>query len=197
MERGEAGEVHLSSWPDPKTHRLLPLYGAIIVVLNELVPPIVTERPTRISLDEQLQRQTVLMVLTGDEDGLNEPIKFDAIRSQSLPLARTDVTDKTEIIRVSLKTAVWFVADLERREEEAIPQLRRGGTDQSLGPHTDNVSFDPTSASEWVDKIIRQAEEMGANNVSEMTYIAEEMKGEQRGDFCPSREFDNFSPLWE
>lgn len=101
-------------------------------MLDELVPPTVTERPTSISLDEQIQRQIVLMVLTGDENGLSAPIKFDVIRSQSLPLARADVTEKTEIIRVSLRTAVQFVADLERREEEAIPQLVRSGTDQSV-----------------------------------------------------------------
>ena len=197
IEQWEAGEVNLGSWPDPKTYRLLPLYRAIIVVLDELVPPNVTKRPTRVSLDEQIQRQTVLMVLTGDEKGLSAPIKFDAIRSQSLPLARADVTDKTEIIRVSLKTAIRFVADLELREEEAIPQLGRGGNDQSVGPVTDNASLDPTGAGEWVDKIMRQAEEVGANNVSELTYVAWKMKAEQRGDICPSPEFDNFSPIWQ
>lgn len=198
IERGEAGEVRLGSWPDPKTHTLLPLYRAIIVVLDELVrPPIVTERPRRISLDEQIQRQTVLMVLTGDENGLSAPISFDTIQSQSLPLARADVKDKTGIIRVSLRTAVRFVADLERREEEANLQLRRGGVDSSVGPGDHNASFDSTGACEWVDKIMRQADELGANNVSEVTYVAWRMKSEQRGDICPSREFDNFSPVWE
>ena len=44
---------------------------------------------------------------------------------------------------------------------------------------------------------MRQAEELGANNVSEMTYVAWNMKVEQRGDSCPPPEFENFSSIWE
>lgn len=71
IERGEAGGTGYNNWPDPKTYRLLPLYRAINVVFDELVPAIVTERPAQLSIDKQIQRQTVLMVLTGDENGLS------------------------------------------------------------------------------------------------------------------------------
>ena len=193
IESRKAGEVRLSNWPDPQTYRLLPLYRAILVVLDDFAPPVETERPRRFSLDEQIQRQNVLMVLTGDENGLSAPITFDTIRSQSLPLARTDVTDKTDIIRVSLRTAVRFIADLERREEEAFPHLGW----RSIDPISNNKSLKPTRADRWVDEVMHQAEEMGANNVSELTYVAWKMKAGQRGDICPSPEFDIFSPIWE
>lgn len=135
------------------------------------------------------------MVLTSEENGLSAPITFDTIRSQSLPVVRAEGTPEYDIIRVSLRTAVQFIADLERREEEAFPHLGRSAIDQSLGPGTDNESFAWTGADEWVDEIMRQAEELGANNVSELTCVAWNMKVEQRGDSCSPLEFENFSSI--
>lgn len=81
-------------------------------------------------LDEQVQRQHVLMVLSGDENDLSAPISFDAIRSQSLPLGKAGTPDDVDIIRVPLRTAVRFIADLQRKEEEAFPDLGRWATDR-------------------------------------------------------------------
>lgn len=188
IQRGEAGETPLGSWPDPQDFRLLPLYRAIVVILDELFTSTVTEPHVPIKLDDEVQRQTVLMVLTGDDNGLSAPINFDAIRSQSLPLGKTDVADDVDVIRISLRTAVWFIADLQRKEEEAFPDLGRSATNQSIG----------SKAHEWVEKIMHEAEEKGANNVPKAKLVAWKIEAEQQGDsLLEQPEFDAFSPIWE
>ena len=135
------------------------------------------------------------MILTGDETGLSAPISFESLNSQSLPLLKADIADHVDTIRVSLRTAKRFIADLQRKEEDAFPALRLGATDQSIGSSTD-ISFGPISAGKWVDDIMHRAEEEGANNVLEMKRAAEMMKAEQEGYSYPTPEFDNFSPMW-
>ena len=108
IRQGKADEAHLFTWPDPRNYKLLPLYRAIIVVLDELATSNVTKPHQPIVLDEQVQRQTVLMILTGDETGLSAPISFESVSSQSLPLLKAEIADDVEVIRVSLRTAVRF-----------------------------------------------------------------------------------------
>lgn len=89
---------------------------------------------------------------------------------------------KFDIVRVSLRTAIRFIADLQRREEEAFPDLRLNATDRSIGSSTDNISFGLISADEWVDEIMHEAEEKGANSVPQVKCVAERMKTEQEGN---------------
>lgn len=56
-----------------------------------------TNQHERIKLDEPLQRQTVIMDLTDDDNGLSAPTTFDTIRSQSLLLAKADTADDVDI----------------------------------------------------------------------------------------------------
>ena len=90
-----------------------------------LLPPPV---PKTDSLDDEVQRRSAALVLTGIHDGLSSPISFDAIKSESLPLARDDICtiDSTNIVRVSLKVAVLFIAELQQKEEEAGSGHKRG-----------------------------------------------------------------------
>lgn len=136
------------------------------------------------------------MILTGDEIGLSAPISFEGVRSQSLPLLKADIADPVDIIRVSLRTAVRFIADLERREENAFPDLRPSATDRSIGPGTGNMSFGLISAEEWADEIMQRAEEEGAKNVCAMKSTARMMRAEQEGNGHLTPEFTNFSPMW-
>lgn len=69
------------------------------------------------------------MVLIGDDNGLSAPITFDIIRSHSLLLGKADIAGDVDNIRVSLKTAIHFIANLQRKEEEAFPDLDRIATD--------------------------------------------------------------------
>ena len=180
VRQGRADEVPLSTWPHPSNYRLLPLYRAIIIVLDELAPPKVASPHQPVFLDEEAQRQTVLMVLTGDGTGLSAPISFESVRPQSHPLLKAEIGDDVDVIRVSLRTAVTYIADLQRREEEAFPDLR---------PSASN-------ASGWVDKIMHKAEEEGIGNVFEIQCAMKEMKAEQKENGHLPPEFSSFSPMW-
>lgn len=100
---------------------LLPLCRAIIVLLDKHLSPPVRKSDGTLSLDDEVQRQTAVLVLTGYDQDLSSAPNFDTIRSESLPLARHDVsaTDSANVIRVSLKTAVHFISELQQREERA------------------------------------------------------------------------------
>lgn len=106
----------MRAWPDE--FKLLPVCWAIIVVLDELSPEPeyepVYDPDGFISLDNEIQRQSVLMVRTGDESGLSAPISFESVREQALPLARPDIESNEciDAVRVTLAIAVRFVADL-------------------------------------------------------------------------------------
>ena len=188
IRQGKAEQVHLWTWPDPRNYKLLPLYRAIIVVLDELMPYRDTKPHQPILLDEEVQRQNVLMIRTGDETGLSAPISFESIRSQSLPLSRADIADHVDVVRVSLKTAVRFIANLQRKEEDAFPDLKPSTTDRSVGPN---------SASEWVDKIMQKAEEEGAKNIYEIERAVKRMQAEQEGNRHLTHEFDYLSSSWK
>lgn len=80
FRRDEDGRPYMSAWADPHKCKLLPLCRAIMIVLNELAPDIVLDPGGFISLDDELQRQSDLMVRTGDESGLSEPINLENVR---------------------------------------------------------------------------------------------------------------------
>ena len=73
-----------------------------------------------------MQRENVVLVLTGDDSGLSAPLTFESLRAQSLLPARTDCTasnDEINAILVPLALAVRFVADLERSERSERTSL--------------------------------------------------------------------------
>ena len=165
--RGESEEAHVNAWPDQ--FKLLPVCRAIIVVLDELVLDDVNKE--MIYLDLEVQKQNVLMVRTGNEIGLSEPISFDSIRELALPLARPDVQTYNDIdaIRVPLATAVQFIVNLQQREEAAFPESAPStAVDQALFPWTDYTGSDSpkiTNVDEWVDRIMELADEKGVAKV--------------------------------
>ena len=118
-----------------------------------------SSRPGRnISLDKQAQRQNVLLVRTKDENGLSAPITFDAIRSQSLPLARSDINSEynDHVIRVPLRTAIHFILDLQRRDEMADPGLHPRRRDKFV------------LADVYVAEMMREADEKGIDKVHQV-----------------------------
>ena len=104
LRRGDNEEAYMDAWPDQ--YKLLPVCRAIIVVLDGLVSVDLHER--LIYLDLEVQRQNVVMVRTGNEKILSEPISFESIKELALPLARPDLEthDDIDAIRVPLATAV-------------------------------------------------------------------------------------------
>lgn len=135
-------------------------------------------------LDEELQRQNVLMVRTGDESGLSEPISFESVRGLALPLARPDLRsdDGIDAIRVTLATAVRFVADLQRREELAFPEsapssaVERALSHCPLARPSKVLPASTTNADEWVDKLMKIADDEGVDNVCEVQTAVSKVK---------------------
>lgn len=177
-----AKEDFRDHWEDPEDYKLLPLCRAIMIILDDEQPP---DFDHRVFLDKEAERLNVVIVRTGDEDGLSAPIDFSNIRSESLPLARSDIsTDAGEAtIRVSLKTAIKFILDLERREQAVFP---------SLYPGRSNVE-DQSDA--YAERKLDQVEDMGIANVPAVKdALLDILRG--REEPSQSAEFDFWSPNW-
>ncbi len=117
----DSGLLH---WPNSQHYKLLPRCRAIIIIIDQLNLDTGSDSNSVI-LHEQSQRQSVLMVRTGDESHLSAPISFESIKADCLPLASTNFSGSDiDLVRVSLATTVQFIANLQRREEAAFPNSR-------------------------------------------------------------------------
>lgn len=180
-DNGGQGKAHLHDMQSPQDHKLLPLCQAVLIVLDKRCP-----NPSGcVSLETQVQKQNVLIVRTREEDGLSAPVSFDTIKSQSLPLARSDVHTKENenMIRVSLRTAVRFILDLQRREEMAFPDLRRKPNDRS------------ERADRYAMNLLREVDQRGSGGVIAMRFLLQDIKGQEEGKSSQEKEFDFWSPL--
>lgn len=188
IRRDEFENSHMSARPSPQNLRLFPVCRAIIMVFDELETADRFDPDGFIILDEELQRQNVLMVRTGDESGLSEPISFESVRGLALPLARPDLNsnDGIEAIRVTLATAVRFVVDLQRREElafpESAPSSAVGRAFCPLAHHSKMRPASTTNADEWVDKLMEIADDEGVHNVREVKMAVSIVKAVHRGE---------------
>ena len=185
IERGEVGKPYMSVWPNTRKFKLLPVCRAIIVILDELSPAKEVDPDGLIRLDEVMQRESVVLVLTGDDSGLSTSVTFESLRAQSLPLARTDhiaSNDGIDAIRVSLASAVRFIADLELKEEAAYPGTGARTLDRSICPSAIYNGPKTLSADEWANEIINQAVEKGKENVYETRRALRMIQAAQRGE---------------
>lgn len=84
-----------------------------------------TELDGHINLKKLANTQTVLLARTSLTEGPSGLTSFDILRSESLPLKRTDVNtrDNMEVTRVSLASAVQCIVDLEMSEDSASQVL--------------------------------------------------------------------------
>ena len=172
--KGRADNV-IEQIPSALQHySLLPLYHAIVVIidrLDRLDKDRETEPDGFISLHKLAQRQTVLIVRTGAEEGLSAPISLESLRPLSLPFERSDaITQDVDVIRVSLAVAVQFIVSLEVREELAIPKSKDElPLDTSLCPYPPRKGFEENdqacySPEAWADALIVAAEKDGYDN---------------------------------
>ena len=172
-----------SWWARQQRYEVLPLCRAIIVVLDQLPPLPIQGVDRKVSLDNEIERQTALLILTGKDDGLSSSVDFDGIRSRSLPLERDDKIDAVEIdavelIRVSLKTAVHFIADLQQREERASSQLNQDTANNALRSKSDDVSAAVDYYDTYVDCVLEQPSE----NSTAIRYALTEIKRREEGE---------------
>lgn len=198
IKRDERESPRISARPSVQNFKLFPICRAIVMVFDEFVSMEDQDYPDGyVEIDEELQRQNVLMVRTGDESGLSEAINFESVREQALPLARPDLNahDGIEAIRVTLATAVRFVIDLQRREELAFPE---SGSISAVEPalcafphHSKMLPATMTNADEWVDKLMEIADDEGVENVWEVQTAVSTIKAMHRGE---SRLIDFWPP---
>lgn len=178
--------------PDIQNYKLLPLLQAIIVIFEELIPDsaIPIGADGKISLDRFLQLQTVLLVQTGNESGLNSPISFQDLEPASaltsiLPTKAEEVHNTTQI-RVPLGTAVKFIADLQEREEPP-PKLNIRLAGSSLGDKLDKYE-DRDILSQVINKEVfaeaymRIAQRKGVDSEEETWNAIRRIEATRRGE---------------
>ena len=194
VKSGDTGNcpIERSRW---QHFHLLPLCRAIIVLLDESKEALI-KMNNRVSLDDEVRRQTAVLVLTGYDQDLSSGISFDTIRAESLPLARRDVsaTDSANVIRVSLKTAVQFVAELQQREERAFSSSRRDSAETTPESQANAVSKTINDADEYVEKTLANPTE--SSSWSAIQYAFFSMKAKQRGEWTTESEFSHWSHRW-
>ena len=189
---------------------MLPLARAIIVLLDEpFLQPIYKQgfpnliMPGKfnrnISLDDEVQRRTAVLVLTGFDQGLSGGVlNFDGIRSNALPLARDDVeaTDKN-MIRVSLKTAVQFIAKLQLREDKAATLNRTGGSAATNPEFAKDQGSTTTAkeAEEYATDVLAKAS-TDPSKARVLETAMEEVKLIDAGLMDPDIQFQHWSPRY-
>ena len=170
LKKGITGKTHPigpNQWPN---YHLLPLSRAIIMLLNkDSVSPPTRNEKQRLLLDEQAERWSVVLVLTGDKRGLSETVSFDAIKAEALLLSRNDVDciDSANIIRVSLKTAVHFITRLQHREERALPTSSQGRSSSTPDAIDDDgfVVVERPAKSKWCWSAIQNTKDLKRDGV--------------------------------
>lgn len=86
---------------------------------------------------------------------MSAPITFDELEErQTFPLKRDDC-DRVDAMRVSLTTAVYFIANLQQKEELTFPNTN------------DNTIKNAHSAEAYAEDILHKADESGIKNVWE------------------------------
>jgi hypothetical protein len=141
-------------WCDPRNYTLKATYRAVIIMMDQYVDPYSPGEDFRkiIYLKEHSEKQTVLLVKTGDDSHLTAPINFEALKEGSLclPIERTDVSvTNNDVVRVSLTTAVKFITDLQQREHTTF---------------SEPVSKMDEKANAWAESIFEEADVEGIDN---------------------------------
>lgn len=98
VHSAEAGEEQPATLVN---YDLLLSFRAVIIILDQLAPHVKEDynyTKSSVFIDREARRQNVLLVLTGDDQGLSAPASFDSIRSQSLPLERDDMSMMTRAL---------------------------------------------------------------------------------------------------
>lgn len=169
----------MSTCPTMINSRLLPLSRAIIAILDQLPPGVDVYPDGRICLERKKHMFNCLLVLAGDNAGLSRRVTFDRLRTQALPLARSDYRpgdDGVDVIRVSLAAAVRFIADLEREKEAASRETQSSAVELSLCPKVGGWGPPIASADKWINEVMRQAADKGKENVSEIRHAMQRIE---------------------
>ena len=109
---GDAKDFLLNEGPDPANYKLLPFCRAIMLAFDQQPNYDWNDDDEYLYLDEAIDGMNVIMVLTGEDTALSEPITFESVKARALPLARPDADGCVDVIRVPMAIAVQLMADL-------------------------------------------------------------------------------------
>jgi hypothetical protein len=146
------------------------LFRAVIIVHDEHISYDKCEvtESGKLLVDDFLEKQSVLLVRTGDESGLSAPISFDGLKSipgfcpENFP--KEDLSS-LDTIRVSLRTAVRFIVSLEKREKDALLASEPAAETEELPVNSDDdESSRPRTQSELLDMTMQSAASIGYEN---------------------------------
>ncbi|KAI0143704.1 hypothetical protein GGR57DRAFT_518184, partial [Xylariaceae sp. FL1272] len=103
---------------------------------------------------------SVLLVRTGDDAHLSSPVSFQSLydMKKALPVNRPDLgQDASEngmdVVRVNIDTALEFILDLIRREQETVPHV-------GLAAETEMAQQEKT-CEDWVEGVMNHADRVG------------------------------------
>lgn len=199
LSRGELARVDKARcmvWPEPKNYTPTPLCRAIITVLDRF-----DNEDEFANIKDQIHRQTLLLILTGDSSGLSAPISFDSIATECLPLESNElqVDNDARMVRVTVGTAVKFITDIEKRELAAYPETQNHSIDSRHCPrrYVDDINSatnDPgeavLTADEYADMIMRRAEKVGIDGDRKSYESVRRVEAAQKGDVWPQPDRD-------
>ncbi|RTE83216.1 hypothetical protein BHE90_002207 [Fusarium euwallaceae] len=135
--------TRLDSIKAPQFYTTRPLFRAIAIVIPG-------QSYYTCGLVSRIATMPVLLVLTGEHEGLSAPISFDSIADRT----ETVTIGGKEAVRTNLETAVDFVMFLEKREESAF------------GPQPDPIaSTDASALGDWTGEWIYENVQLMANQL--------------------------------
>lgn len=149
-----------------------------------------------VSLDSEVERRTAVLVLTDFDQGLSGPLNFDSMRSNALALARNDVkTTDSDMIRVSVKTAVHFIAELQQREGRAVSD--RTGELTATKPESakNHCSTTAKEADEYAEDILANAS-TDPSKARVLKFAMEAVESIDSGLMNPDWRFQHWSPRY-
>ena len=169
----------------------------MIVLLDEDVRPLPRKIAENLSLNEQMQRQTAVLILTGNDSELSSPINFEAFKNCALPLARDDLTSdhKAPMIRVAMKAAVEFIAEMQKREDLATSLTLQDSTTMPSLAKTGGDFTGISNAGEYADDVLDHAIESEDKRLT-IKFALDRIEERERGEIYPLPEFENWSPRW-
>ncbi|KAK0507113.1 hypothetical protein JMJ35_010571 [Cladonia borealis] len=195
IRNGAAGDAN--DFLDPANDKLLPICRAIILIFDQRPNYNRDDSDDYLYLDEAIDGMNVIMVLTGEDTALSEPITFESVKARALPLARPDASGCVDAIRVPIAVAVQFMADLLRKEAAFDPELIPNSIDRDLNPGDYVGVVRAPNAEEWVDGALQAADERGIDNVSSVWQIVQDIRASDRGEPCSLLWHDWFNSSWK
>jgi len=197
-EQDRAQSLSPGSQLTSKTHKLLPLVRAVILIYDEEDESIEEDENGCVSLDEYSQVQSVLMIRTGDEAHLSAPITFEHIKEQAFELKRSDCQGM-DVVRVSLATAFQFITTLQQKEDTAMPSIMINMIDRSLCPADYPVDYQDLSLSAdvWAEKMLQHADKLGFETVFPVKDALVRALAARRGDDSQKLRSIHFTQYWK